>query len=136
MVEFFMGIVGYIAGVPVVVLGFFITWVLLKLSGAQPSHPIVGDIQESSPLLLYGLASVMAPIVEETMFRGALFHHLRRRWSWLPATLLVSFIFAIIHPQGWTLVPTLGAIALVLAGLREWRGSIIAAPARHRAYST
>ena len=65
------------------------------------------------------------------MFRGLLFHHLRRRWSWALSAVLVSAIFALLHPQGWVAVPALGAIAMVLAALREWRGSLIAPMAAH-----
>jgi membrane protease YdiL (CAAX protease family) len=65
------------------------------------------------------------------MFRGILFHHLRQRWSWLVTALIVSFIFAVLHPQGWVAVPALTAIAIVLSALREWRGSLIAPMAAH-----
>jgi membrane protease YdiL (CAAX protease family) len=80
---------------------------------------------------LYLLVSVFAPVMEETMFRGALFHHLRRRWGWAVSAPIVAFIFAVIHPQGWVAVPVLGSIALVLAALREWRGSLIAPMVAH-----
>jgi len=36
-----------------------------------------------------------------------------------------------LHPQGWVAVPALSAIAMVLAALREWRGSLIAPMAAH-----
>jgi membrane protease YdiL (CAAX protease family) len=86
---------------------------------------------QSNPLALYGLACVFAPVLEETMFRGALFHYLRGRWGWAASAVTVSFVFAVIHPQGWIAVPALGAIALALAALREWRGSIIASMVAH-----
>jgi membrane protease YdiL (CAAX protease family) len=44
---------------------------------------------------------------------------------------VVSFLFPIIHPQGWVAVPALGSIAMALAALREWRGSIIASMTAH-----
>jgi membrane protease YdiL (CAAX protease family) len=84
-----------------------------------------------NPLMIYAVAVLWAPLIEETMFRGALFHSVRVRWGWWPSALLVSLIFAMIHPQGWTLIPTLGAIAMVLAALREWRGSLIASMVAH-----
>ena len=77
------------------------------------------------------LASLFAPIIEETMFRGLLLHHLRQKWHWVISSLVVATIFAVIHPQGITGVPVLIAIALVLAALREWRGSIIAPMTAH-----
>ena len=104
-----------------------------KNTNAAPTHPIVHMLQGDGwhVLKLYGLACVFAPLLEEAMFRGALFHHLRRRWNWLISATIVALLFAIIHPQGWTLVPTLGAIAIVLAALREWRGSLLASITAH-----
>jgi membrane protease YdiL (CAAX protease family) len=40
-------------------------------------------------------------------------------------------LFAAIHPQGWVGIPVLATIALVLATLREWRGSIVAPVVAH-----
>jgi membrane protease YdiL (CAAX protease family) len=127
------GFVGYIAGLPVVGCGLLIMLALRKLShvDSTPYHPLLGEIGKVNPLLIYLVASVWAPVMEETFFRGALFHHLRTRWGWWPSALLVSLIFAAIHPQGWTFIPLLGAIAMVLAGIREWRGSIIAPMTAH-----
>ena len=63
--------------------------------------------------------------------RIAQLNHLRRRWNWLISASVVALLFAAIHPQGWTLIPALGSIAIVLAALREWRGSIWAPIAAH-----
>jgi membrane protease YdiL (CAAX protease family) len=77
-------------------------------------------------------ASVVAPIVEETMFRGVLYRHVRsagRRLgsvlSVLVSALVVSFIFAIIHPQTLFAVPVLMALAIGFSLAREWRGTLI-----------
>jgi membrane protease YdiL (CAAX protease family) len=78
------------------------------------------------------LAAIIAPLVEETMFRGFLYRHLRdagwrlpRLVSVLISGTVVSFLFAVIHPQGWTLVPALMGLALGFTLMREWRGSLI-----------
>jgi len=132
-IEIPLGIAGYLACLPIEFLGVVISARLAKMADAHPTHPILrmldGDIWHV--LAIYGLACGLAPVLEETMFRGALFHHLRRRWGWFISALVVAFIFAIIHPQGWTLVPALGSFALVVAALREWRGSILAPMAAH-----
>ena len=125
------GFVGYVAGIPLFVVGLIVMAVLTRLARAHPTHPIQGEVGRGvwTTVQVYLLACVWAPIVEETMFRGALFHHLRRfgkGWSWLPSAALVALIFAAIHPQGWTFIPALGALAVAFAGLREWRGSILA----------
>jgi len=133
LIEVPLGIVGYIAGLPLIILGFGVTYVLIRVSGATPSHPIQGEA--SGPpgqiLLLYSIASLMAPVVEETMFRGALFHHLRQRRGWALSAVIVAILFAAIHPQGWATIPVLACIAIVLAGIREWRSSIIAPAVAH-----
>jgi membrane protease YdiL (CAAX protease family) len=124
---------GISGGLVVVVAGFLVTYLLVKRTGISPEHPLIHILQGNiwHVLGLYALVSVFAPFMEETMFRGALFHHLRRRWGWAISALIVAFIFAVIHPQGWVAVPVLGSIAIVLAALREWRGSLIAPMVAH-----
>jgi membrane protease YdiL (CAAX protease family) len=132
-IEIPLGIAGYLAGLPIMAVGFIITARLMKYAGSTPTHPIIHMLNGNGwqILALYGAACVMAPVLEETMFRGALFHHLRRRWGWFISTAIVSFIFAAMHPQGWTVMPVLASIAIVLAALREWRGCIAASMTAH-----
>ncbi len=134
-VEMACGLAGYVAGLPVLAIGVLLTWLLTKLAGTHPSHPITQEIGEGmSPGHVAGLlvaAAVLAPVLEETMFRGALYGHLRRRHrAWWSAA-VVAVLFAAVHPQGWSAIPLLGSIALVLAALREWRGSLVASMTAH-----
>jgi membrane protease YdiL (CAAX protease family) len=136
--EMFCGVVGYIAGIPIFIAGIAITFVLTKISGLDASHPIVNEITWD-PLriaMIFALASVFAPIAEELMFRGALFGHLRERFGFWISALTVAVVFAIIHPQGWPAVPALASLALVFAGIREWRGSIIGCMTAHALNNT
>ena len=130
-----VGLIGYVAGLPVLVVGMVITFLLMKYTGRTASHPIVNQpVDRARDVLgLVLLAVVWAPVIEETMFRGALFSHLRAWAGWWVSAPIVSLIFAAVHPQGWVAIPVLGAIALVLAGLREWRGSAVAAMVAHGA---
>ena len=133
--EMGIGALGYIAGLPVIAVGVLLTLILSKVGHANPTHPI--QMEFAGPMtmgkffsLLFAI-SIAAPLLEETMFRGALYAHLRRRWwPWLSA-ILVSILFAAIHPQGWAGIPVLASIALVLATLREWRGSLVASMTAH-----
>jgi membrane protease YdiL (CAAX protease family) len=127
------GILGYIAGLPVIALGMLVVWILILISKTTPSHPIQNELstQPIRVLELYLIAAIWAPVFEETMFRGALFSFMRSRFRWLFSATVVALIFALIHPQGWTTVPALFAIAMVLAGIREWRGSIIGSMTAH-----
>ncbi len=140
--EVLAGVFGYIAGLPIFALAVLITLVLGAAaaylpgqeSAGPPTHPIFeqlggGDLW--GVVQIYLLAAVWAPVVEETMFRGALYHHLRGALGVVSAALFSSFIFAFIHPQGIIAVPALMGLALVFALMREWRGSIIGPMVAH-----
>jgi len=47
------------------------------------------------------------------------------------ARIVVSILFAAIHPQGWTAIPVLGAIGFVLAMIRIQRNSLVASMTAH-----
>jgi membrane protease YdiL (CAAX protease family) len=133
--EIVSGVGGYLAGLPLIAIAMLVTVFLSTFfkGGQAPSHPIVNEIT-SHPfgiLKLYILASLWAPVSEEIMFRGAFFHHLRRGQRWIISTLIVSFIFAAIHPQGLLGIPMLMTIATIFSALREWRGSVIAPMVAH-----
>jgi membrane protease YdiL (CAAX protease family) len=131
------GVLGYLAGLPIVVVGIIATMVIAFITGLNSEHPagreiVTGGTYEIVALLL--AAVIWAPIVEEIVFRAAFYRHLRKvpGWAtWLIATVLTSFIFAAIHPQGVVGIPLLMSIAFVLAGLRQWRGSLVAPIAAH-----
>ncbi len=139
------GVAGYIAGLPILGLGVMLTLILafadalvrkaLGLHEGGPiSHPIVQEIGQGgvwAKVKLVSLAVIWAPLVEESMFRGALYHHLRGRLRPLVSGLLVAFVFAVIHPQGIITVPALMSLAVVFAQMREWRGSLIAPMTAH-----
>jgi len=100
-----------------------------------PSHPIQDQFTGvwSQTLMLYLLAVVSAPLIEETVFRGFLYRYLRE-WTWgqrlwisiMFATVGNSLIFAAIHPQGLLGIPPLMALAAAMSVAREWSGGLIA----------
>jgi membrane protease YdiL (CAAX protease family) len=138
--EMACGLGGYVAGLPLVFMAFLVTFALIKISGAQPTSALDDDlIGKLTPLKIFGLwltAGVMAPLIEELVFRGALYGHLRRRWNAVISASVVGLIFAMIHPQGWTVIPVLATIGFVLAMLREWRGSLVASFTAHGVHNT
>ncbi len=151
--ELLLGVGTYVAALPLVLLGVIL---MLVLKGAQeliqgppdpfgpsgaPGHPITAVVNNPSVWLwvqVFLVASVAAPVVEETMFRGVLYRHLReatgragRALSVVSAALLTSFVFAVIHPQGLLGVPVLMALALAFNLAREWRGTLVPAMVAH-----
>jgi membrane protease YdiL (CAAX protease family) len=152
MLEPLAGIVCYVINLPIVLIGFITTLVMLTVyttmvhqagadagGGAMPTHPVLEEL--ASPgwptlVLLFFLLSVVAPIVEETMFRGVLYRQLREVFGipvigGLTTAVIVSVIFAAIHPQGPFFVPVLSALALGFCLAREWRGSLIPCMVAH-----
>ncbi|HSR70121.1 MAG TPA: type II CAAX endopeptidase family protein [Acidobacteriota bacterium] len=132
--EVLSGVGGYLAGIPVMAAGVAATFFISQVFETQPSHPAALEALSGGfwqILQIYLLACVWAPVVEESVFRGALFSHLRMRYSGATSALLSGIIFAAIHPQGLAALPVLTAIGFVLAMLREWRDSLIAPMTAH-----
>lgn len=140
------GVVGYLACLPIFITGVLCTLVLsLVISqiqsmlggdpdGSPMSHPIMDQLAGGSVVtlvVLLALAAIWAPLAEETVFRGAFYHHLRGARGVILASLLTGFVFAVIHPQGFAAVPALMSLGVSFALLREWRGSLIAPITAH-----
>jgi membrane protease YdiL (CAAX protease family) len=130
-----IGVGSYAAALPLVFLGVIL---MLVLKGAQemiqgppdpfgpsgaPGHPLTAVVNNPSVWLwvqVFLVASVAAPVVEETMFRGVLYRHLREATG-----------RAVIHPQGLLGVPVLMGLALAFNLAREWRGTLVPAMVAH-----
>lgn len=127
------GLLGWLAALPVIVLGMIAATWIVKLTGDFPSHPIVEVFARDGWAKLGAvlLAVVWAPITEEVMFRGLLFPGLSAWLRWLLGVLMSAFIFAVIHPQGWAGVPAIMALAGAFSLLRMWRQSLIAPMTAH-----
>ena len=151
-----VGAATYAMALPMLALGVLVMFLILQIEGAFqgptrtmdtfdpihiPSHPVMEPLIAHDwwvRLQVFVLASVIAPIVEETMFRGVLYRHLREatgRWAFALSVLfsatLVSFVFAVIHPQGLEAVPPLMALAFTFCLVREWRGSLVPSMIAH-----
>jgi membrane protease YdiL (CAAX protease family) len=127
------GVLGYIAGLPVLMAAVVLVSIISRYAGKMPVHPIIYEFSRGPRYVIFGiiLACVWAPLVEETFFRGVLFGYFRRHFHWAFSGILVAMLFAIIHPQGWLGLPLLGSIGFILSAIREWRGSIIASMSAH-----
>jgi membrane protease YdiL (CAAX protease family) len=132
------GILGYIAGLPLLMAAAIFVGIISRNAGKMPMHPIIDQITRSPLHLVIWtlLACVWAPVVEETFFRGVLFGYFRQRAHWAISGIIVGLLFAIIHPQGWIAVPLLATVGFILSAIREWRGSIIASISAHALNNT
>jgi membrane protease YdiL (CAAX protease family) len=151
-----IGVGCYAMALPMLVVGLIATLLLLThqtglSAGSNPAHdftpspspihPIIGYlIQPGWRLRLeaFFVACIVAPIVEETMFRGVLYRHLRDTsvrlgsvMSVIVSATIVSFLFAAIHPQGPLAIPALMALAYGLTLAREWRVTLVPGMVAH-----
>ncbi|MEM8756835.1 MAG: CPBP family intramembrane glutamic endopeptidase [Planctomycetota bacterium] len=148
------GVVGYLAGLPLLLTGAGITLVLLLLrevltggSGTtptgeervplgptSPSNPVIDTVSGQGPVtlvLLGSLVVVWAPVVEELILRGALYRHLRAWLYWLVAAAVSAVLFGILHQYDALMLGPVIALGVTFAIVREWRGSLIGAITGH-----
>lgn len=151
--EVFCGIFAYLAAIPFIVMAVVFVSICVAIWSqfqptselappSGPSHPIQEEIASSKSIMpilnIFFMACVVAPIMEETVFRGLLYRHLREiseslsRWlSVALSATISSIIFAMIHPQGIFGIPVLATLAIAFSLAREWRGSLIAPMTMH-----
>jgi len=138
--EMLLGIAGYLAMLPILGIGLACTMLVMFIINSLSSepqsaaHPLGDELARAGvwgKVSLVILATVWAPVVEETFFRGALFRHLSGRLHFILAGLLSGLIFAALHPQGLGGIPVLVAAGFNFAMLRQWRGGLIAPMTAH-----
>ncbi len=132
------GLAGYLAGLPIIFVGLLLSFAVMRWSDTQPTHPLAVELASAGwwrILQIYLLGCLWAPVLEELIFRGALFSHLRRRWSTWLSGLSCGLIFALVHPQGLAAVPVLTSVGFMLCMIREWRQSLIACSTAHAVHN-
>ena len=74
--------------------------------------------------LLVVFAVVLAPVVEELIFRGCLYRFLKSQSTILPAQIISGALFSLIHANLFSFVP-LVVVGILLARVYEKSGSIL-----------
>ncbi len=150
--EAIAGVIAYTALLPVLVCAAVVAVILAALlslmqqtsefgGGSSGGHPIQDDIASgdlTTWMIVFFTACIAAPIIEETMFRGVFYRHLKdstQRWGLYTsiafAALVNSLIFAAIHPQGIIGIPLLTTLAIGFSLTRQWRSSLVAPMVMH-----
>jgi membrane protease YdiL (CAAX protease family) len=110
------GIATWFAAVPLVLVASLIS---SKLGSQGSSNPIIALIMEAarsgnilSTVVFYFTLSVLAPLCEETLFRGFLYANLRRSMGVFPSMFFSAFLFAAFHLDVGAFIPlfTLGCV--------------------------
>ncbi|MFA9430173.1 lysostaphin resistance A-like protein [Egicoccus sp. AB-alg2] len=129
-----VGIGGFI-GVNVIIA------VVLQFIGPvdPPEQQLLQDLTAGgvSTVLAIVAAVVMAPLVEEVVFRGVLFQGLKRRVGLWPAALVSGLIFAAVHVEVTQPIYSAGLLALgvALAWSMHRFGSLIVPIVGHAAFN-
>ena len=123
------GVIFYLAVLPPLTAISIVNLPLCKLLRIKPSPQPVADLFLTSDsvwllVVLVGFAVVVAPLFEETVFRGLAYPTLKQRWGTRSAMLGVSALFALMHMHAPSFAPLL-ALGLGLALAYEWTGSLL-----------
>jgi membrane protease YdiL (CAAX protease family) len=140
------GLFAYFAGLPLVFIGIVISVLAIIVQGIAaaaksggtapppPSNPILEYVTQGNVFelaMLFALASIWAPLVEELVFRGALFRHLRGSVRMIAAGLISAAVFALMHGYPFFLLGPVMMLGFNFAIMREWRGSLVAPIVMH-----
>jgi membrane protease YdiL (CAAX protease family) len=129
-----MGLGTWFVAVPLVLVATFIGSKFLNSQGSN--NPIIGLILEAarsgnpvSTIFFYLTLAVLAPICEETLFRGFLYANLRRTMGVFPSMAISAALFAAFHMDVGAFLPlfTLGSLfALVFEKHKSILPSMVA----------
>jgi membrane protease YdiL (CAAX protease family) len=153
MKEVGAGIFAYFATLPIVVGAIIITLIGVLVRGffqggggaggaggaggggpVAPENPVIDIVASGNWLtlvMLYLLATIWAPLVEETIFRGCFYRHLRARMGIIICAILSAVVFGVMHGYEFMLLGPVIALGFNFALMREWRDSLIGPIAAH-----
>ena len=110
---------------------------LLAALGVEPAGNIPEGAFDTVPLtVLVGILSLaLAPVMEETFFRGFLFGGLRGRWGVFFAALSSGFLFSAAHADPLLFIP-FTVVGMVFAWGYVYSGSILAGMIAHLLFNS
>jgi membrane protease YdiL (CAAX protease family) len=134
-----VGITAAIMVMPLAWAASYMSSKLITTLHEEPKQQMVVEVLESAKQpgqqIIFALtAIIMAPLIEETMFRGILYPLLKQNGYPRLAMLGTSLLFAAIHMHLATFLP-LFLFALVLILLYEWSDSLIVPITAHAAFN-
>ena len=124
--------VGYIVSLLGAVAVMFVMQLFLPaIDWTQTQDVGFNNVVSSADRMVTFVALViLAPLMEELIFRGYLYGRLRSKMSALPAIILVSVLFGFMHGQ-WNVGIVVGVMSVILCIAREMTGTIYAGILMH-----
>jgi len=124
---------GVALAIIVTVMGQFV-----KQSGPVPFEEFFKARQSVLMLMAFGI--LVAPLVEETIFRGFLYPVAARQFGVVPGILFTGFLFGAFHAMqlwgAWGQIALLVLVGIVLTAIRARTGSVLAGFLVHIAYNS
>jgi len=114
---------------------------LLTASMKTPENTPIEEMfkYRQTALMFVGMAVFVAPLVEETLFRGYMYPMFARAFGVGPAILLTGLLFGLMHGAqlGWTwsLVAILTTVGVILTLVRARTGTVFASFLMHLGYN-
>ena len=106
-----------------------------EVAGGYDSVGPFGALQPGVVRSLFAITWL--PLVEEAMYRGALYRDARSTAGPLGATMVTSVVFVAVHvPPDVATLLHLMLFSCLLCLLREWRNSLVAPIAMHASFNT
>ena len=94
-------------------------------SPAMPWGPMAGSFNRTEWLVFVVLAVTLAPVAEETLYRGMLYNALRQRFHPILAALMQAAVFGFAHPFGLANSVAIGISSLAFPLIYEWRKTLL-----------
>jgi membrane protease YdiL (CAAX protease family) len=111
---------------------------LLGTDSAVPMEELFQD--RPSVLMMMALGILVAPLVEETLFRGCLYPVLARTFGTVSGIILTGALFGMAHSLqlagAWAQVALLMAVGIFLTYVRARAGTVLASYCVHLGYNT
>lgn len=129
------GLLAWFSAIPLVIFAFFLSVKFFNASGS--TNPIIVIVIQAAQshnlftiLLFYFILGVLAPFVEESLFRGFFYSFLRTRYNFVFANVLSASLFAIAHLDPGSVLP-LFCLGSIFAYLFEITGSTVPSIVAH-----
>lgn len=129
--------------------GFFFSGcalaVFVALAGSQVHTKENMPIQElfknrQTALLLMSMAVMVAPLVEETVFRGYLYPLFAKSFGIAPAVVVTGILFGLMHGSqlgwSWGIVGLLILVGMIFTFARAYTGTVLASFLLHLGYNS
>jgi len=119
----------YIGYFPFLIILTYIGVFVCVILGVEPEpHPMVEILKKEKSIFfifyLVIIASVIAPIFEEILFRGIFYQALKKRFGFWQAIVFSSILFSMLHFNTAQFLPIVG-LGMLLCLIFEYTGSLV-----------